>query len=237
MNLSCVIVDDEPLAREILAGFITPLPWVTLAGTFGNAFEALSFLNTHPVDALFLDIEMPEISGLALLRSLPQPPITVFTTAFRDYAFEGFELGVIDFLLKPIAQQRFNHALEKIADFLSLQKKEAGVERSQEHGESIFVKSGVEKIKLQLTDILFIQGLKDYAIIHSTAGKTVVKGSVKSMQELFPGPAFIRVHKSFIVAKSRIQRIARNRILMGEHAIPIGRVYRDELAKQIPGFS
>ncbi|WP_300600438.1 LytTR family DNA-binding domain-containing protein [Niabella sp.] len=236
MNLSCVIVDDEPLAREILTGFIAPLPGVNLAGVFDNALDALRFLKTHSVDALFLDIEMPEISGIALLRSLPHPPITVFTTAFRNYAFEGFELGVIDFLLKPIAQKRFYQSLEKITDFLSLQKKEAGLEWSQEHGASIFVKSGVEKIKLVLADILFIQGLKDYAIIYSTRGKTVVKGSVKSMQELFPEPAFIRVHKSFIVAHSRIQRISRNRILIGEHAIPIGRIYREELGKRMPGF-
>ncbi|MCF3108803.1 response regulator transcription factor [Niabella sp. CC-SYL272] len=237
MILNCVIVDDEPLAREILAGFIGPLPGVMLAGAFGNAFEALHFLKTHPVDALFLDIEMPEISGIALLRSLPQPPITVFTTAFRDYAFEGFELGVIDFLLKPIAQERFLRSLEKITDFLALQKKEAGLERNPGHDESIFVKSGVEKIKLVLTDILFIQGLKDYAIIHSISGKTVVKGSVKSMQELFPEPFFIRVHKSFIVACHRIRRISRNRILIGGHSIPIGKVYREQLLKQLPGFS
>lgn len=237
MNLNCVIVDDEPLAREILTGFIAPLKEVTLAATFDNAFEALHFLKINPVDVLFLDIEMPEISGIALLRSLPQPPITVFTTAFRDYAFEGFELGVIDFLLKPIAEHRFSQALEKITDFLSLQKKEAGLEQSEEHLGSIFVKSGVEKIKLVLADVLFIQGLKDYAIIHSTTGKTVVKGSVKFMQELFPGPAFLRVHKSFIVAQSRIQRISRNQILIGGHAIPIGKVYREELGKQIPGFS
>lgn len=237
MNLRCVIVDDEPLAREILAGFIAPLPWVTLAGVFSNALDALRYLKEHPVDALFLDIEMPEISGIALLRSLPQPPITVFTTAFRDYAFEGFELGVIDFLLKPIAQSRFYRSLEKIRDFLLLQKKGANLERNPEGSGFIFVKSGVEKIKLLLADVIFIQGLKDYAIIHSTTGKTVVKGSVKSMQELFSGPAFLRVHKSFIVARDRIQRISRNRILIGEHSIPIGKVYRDDLNKQLPGLS
>lgn len=236
MKLSCVIVDDEPLAREILTGFIAALPRLTLAGSFGNALEARHYLKEHPTDALFLDIEMPEISGISLLRSLPQPPVTVFTTAFRNYAFEGFELGVIDFLLKPVAQSRFNQSVEKIMDFLALQKIGADLERNRDGAAFIFVKSGVEKIKLFLADILFIQGLKDYAIIHSVAGKTVVKGSVKSMQELFPGPAFIRVHKSFIVAQSRIQRISGNRIMIGEHLIPIGKVYREELGKWIPGF-
>lgn len=227
--LTCVIVDDEPLAREILTGFMTTLPWVKLIGSFSNGREALRFLNEHPVDALFLDIEMPDISGIALLEKLQHPPVTVFTTAFRNYAFEGFELGVIDFLLKPIAQKRFNQAIDKIVDFLSLQQKAANLEINRETTGSILVKSGVDRIKLNLSDIIFIQGLKDYAIIHTGIGKTVVKGSVKHMQELFPEPLFTRVHKSFIVAREHIRRISKNRIIIGEHFIPIGRVYREQV--------
>lgn len=237
MKLNCVIVDDEPLARDILAGFISQLPWMRLCGSFSNAFDALQYLKEHPVDALFLDIEMPELSGIDLLQSMDSPPITVFTTAFRDYALEGFELGVIDFLLKPIAQKRFNQSVEKITDFLNLQKKQTDLEKDKEAMEFIFVKSGVEKIKLLFSDIIFIQGLKDYAIIHTNNGKTVVKGSVKSMQALFVEPAFIRVHKSFIVAKARINRIVRNRILIGEHVIPMGKFYREDLMKEISNGS
>ena len=233
--LSCVIVDDEPLAREILAGYIEQLGAIKLSGSFNNAPEAMQFLQRQAVDVLFLDIEMPEISGIEFLKSLKTPPITVFTTAFRDYAFEGFELGVIDFLLKPISQARFRVAMEKIKDFLSLKTDDARFEISRDAPDFIFVKSGVQKIKLFFSDVSYIQGLKDYAIIHAATGKIVIKGSVKSMQQLFPDPQFIRVHKSFIVAKSKIRRIEKNRIIIGDHQIPIGRNYRVDMERKIAG--
>ncbi|MCH5686991.1 LytTR family DNA-binding domain-containing protein [Niabella sp. W65] len=173
------------------------------------------------------------MSGITLLKSLEQPPLTVFTTAFRDYAFEGFELGVIDFLLKPVSEKRFNQSMEKITEFLSLQKNDANLETNSGNREYIFVKSGVEKIKLLLSEIIFIQGLKDYAIIQTATDKIVVKGSVKFMQELFPEPDFIRVHKSFIVAVSRIRKIARNQIIIGKYGIPIGRSYRNDLERRM----
>ena len=231
--LNCLIIDDEPLAREILTGYIEPLETVNLAGSFNNAFDALEYLKNRTVDVIFLDIEMPEMTGIDFLRSLDQPPITVFTTAFRDYAFEGFELGVIDFLLKPISQTRFQLALEKINDFLSLKTANADLELSNETPEFIFVKSGVQKVKLFFADVTHIQGLKDYAIIHAKTGKIVIKGSIKFMQELFPAHLFIRVHKSFIVSKSRVTRIEKNKIIMDGHHIPIGRNYKEELDKEI----
>jgi len=229
--LSCVIIDDEPLAQEILAGYIGQEP-LRLLGCFNNAFEGQAFLKDHAVDVLFLDIEMPEMNGIALLRSLAHPPITVFTTAFRDYAFEGFELGVIDFLLKPISRERFKLAVEKVRDFLALKRDDAGLEPARDAPGYIFVKSGVERIKLFFAEVTHIQGLKDYAIIHTASGrKIVIKGSIKYMHQQFPETAFIRVHKSFIVAKDKIRRIERNRILIGEHPIPIGRNYKEEVEK------
>ncbi|SEL26656.1 LytR/AlgR family response regulator transcription factor [Parapedobacter koreensis] len=230
--LNCAIVDDEPLAQEILAGYMASLDRVQLVGRFSNAFDARAFLEDHTVDVLFLDIEMPEMSGIDFLKSLPHPPITVFTTAFRDYAFEGFELGVIDFLLKPIAKPRFLLALEKIRDFLSLKTEDADFELSRDTPEFIFVKSGVRQIKLFFADVTHIQGLKDYAIIYAASGKIVVKGSIKFMQKLFPSPRFIRVHKSFLVAMDKIKRIEKNRIIIGDHQIPIGRNYKDEMGKK-----
>jgi len=231
--MTCVIIDDEPLAREILAGYMKKLEYVNLVGSFNNAIDAQEFLKTNKVDTLFLDIEMPEMSGIDLLRSLPHAPITVFTTAFRDYAFEGFELGVIDFLLKPISLSRFMASLEKIKDFLSLKANNADFEVDSGEPAFIFVKSGVQKIKLFFADVTHIQGLKDYAIIHAITGKIVVKGSVKSMQQLFPAAQFIRVHKSFIVAKEKIRRIEKHRIIIGDHQIPIGRNYKEELERKI----
>lgn len=234
--LNCVIIDDEPLAREVLAGYMDQLDHVKLAGSFNNAFDAQEFLKDNTIDALFLDIEMPEMSGIDLLKSLSNPPITVFTTAFRDYAFEGYELGVIDFLLKPISRARFLVSLEKIRDFLLLKADDVDFEMRSDDPEFIFVKSGVQKIKLFFADVTYIQGLKDYAIIHTVTSKIVIKGSVKSMQELFPEPRFIRVHKSFIIAKESIKRIEKNRILIGDHQIPIGRNYKEDLERKIPGI-
>jgi len=233
--LNCVIIDDEPLAREVLAGYMDQLDHVKLVGSFSNAFDAQGFLTDNTVDALFLDIEMPEMSGIDLLKSLPNPPITVFTTAFRDYAFEGYELGVIDFLLKPVSRARFLVSLEKIKDFLSLKADDAGIEMSSDEPEFIFVKSGVQRIRLLFDDVTHIQGLKDYAIIHTATDKIVTKGSVKSMQELFPESQFIRVHKSFMVSRDKIRRIEKNRIIIGDHQIPIGRNYKEELERKISG--
>jgi DNA-binding LytR/AlgR family response regulator len=232
--LGCVIIDDEPLAQEILAGYIEQES-LRLLGCFNNALDGQAFLKDHPVDVLFLDVEMPEMNGIELLRSLAQPPITVFTTAFRDYAFEGFELGVIDFLLKPISLARFRVAVEKVKDFLALKREDAGLEAAKDAPEYVFVKSGVQRIKLYFAEVTHIQGLKDYAIIHAAKGKIVIKGSVKHMQQLFPGDGFIRVHKSFIVAKDKVRRIERNRIIIGEHQVPIGRNYKEEVERRILG--
>ncbi len=233
--LKCVIVDDEPLAREVLTGYMEADAELNLAGSFGNAPDALSYLKAHSVDVLFLDIEMPEMSGLDLLRALDLAPITVFTTAFRNYAFEGFELGVIDFLLKPISYARFRHALDKVRDFLQLKEQNTNLEQNltEEKPDFIFVKSGVQRVRLAFDDITYIQGLKDYAIIHTGAGKVVIKGSVKAVLEIFPPARFLRVHKSFIVGIDKIRRIERNRIVWGNHQIPIGRNYREEVMQVI----
>lgn len=233
--LSCLIIDDEPLAREVLAGYIASLDTVCVAESFSNAFDALRYLESHTVDVLFLDIEMPEMNGIDFLKSLKHPPITVFTTAFRDYAFEGFELGVIDFLLKPVSRARFQLSLDKISDFLSLKTSDTDLEASNEAPEFIFVKSGVNRVKLFFADVMYIQGLKDYAIIHSITGKIVTKGSIKHMQDLFPAHLFIRVHKSFIVSKSRVGRIQKNKIIIGDHQIPIGRNYKEDLERNVMG--
>lgn len=228
--LQCVIIDDEPLAREILEEYLQK-SGVTGAVHFGNARDALAYLRTHGPDVLFLDIEMPEMNGIDFLKSLSQPPVTVFTTAYRDYAFEGYELGVIDFLLKPISYARFRHALEKVRDFLQLKEQNADLEQtpSEEKPDFIFVKSGVQRVRLAFDDISHIQGLKDYAIIHTGTGKVVIKGSVKAMLDIFPPPRFLRVHKSFIVAVDKIRRIERNRIIWDAHQIPIGRNYKEEV--------
>lgn len=232
--LQCVIIDDEPLAREILEEYLQK-SGVTNAVQFSNARDALAYLQTHEPDVLFLDIEMPEMNGIDFLKSLVRPPVTVFTTAYRDYAFEGYELGVIDFLLKPIAYPRFQHALEKVRDFLQLKEQNTNLEQnlSEETPDFIFVKSGVQRVRLAFEDVSHIQGLKDYAIIHTSNGKVVIKGSVKAMLDIFPPARFLRVHKSFIMAIDKIRRIERNRIIWGNYQVPIGRSYKEEVMRLI----
>jgi DNA-binding LytR/AlgR family response regulator len=232
--LQCVIIDDEPLAREILEEYLQKSE-ITGTVQFSNARDALAYLQTHEPDVLFLDIEMPEMNGIDFLKSLSQPPVTIFTTAYRDYAFEGYELGVMDFLLKPISYARFRHALEKVRDFLQLKEQNTNLEQnlSEEKPDFIFVKSGVQRVRLAFDDISHIQGLKDYAIIHTGSGKVVIKGSVKAMLDIFPPTRFLRVHKSFIMAVDKIRRIEKNRIIWGAHQIPIGRNYKEEVMRVV----
>ncbi|GAB3706018.1 LytTR family DNA-binding domain-containing protein [Spirosoma flavus] len=239
--LKCVVIDDESLAREVLESYLSRLDFVELIRQFGNALEARSYLESNDADVLFLDIEMPGMNGIDFLKSLSQPPITVFTTAYRNYAFEGFEMGVIDFLLKPIAYPRFLQAIEKIQDFLSLKEQNARLENTAAgvptdllKDDSVFVKSGVQRIKLNFSDVVYIQGLKDYAIIYTLTGKIVIKGSIKAMHDIFPENRFIRVHKSFIVAVSRVTRIERNRLILTDsQQIPFGRNYKEEVEKSL----
>ncbi|KAA5549167.1 LytR/AlgR family response regulator transcription factor [Adhaeribacter rhizoryzae] len=231
--LRFVVVDDEPLALEILDGYLKKMGGVQSVTLFSKAREALHYLENNKADVLLLDIEMPEITGLAFLEQLSEPPLTIFTTAYRNYAYEGFELGVIDFLLKPISFQRFATAIDKVRDFLSLKKQDTQLEPGEPAPEFIFVKSGVNRIKLYFNEVTHIQGLKDYAIIHTGKEKIVIKGSIKMVQEMFPPSLFIRVHKSFLVLSKAIKRIERNRIVMDNHQIPIGRNYREAVERKI----
>lgn len=231
--LKFVIIDDEPLAREVLEGYLKLMHDVDSVSLFSNAENALVHLRSEPADVLLLDIEMPHMTGIEFLQKLSDPPLTIFTTAYRNYAFEGFELGVIDFLLKPIAFQRFSAAIDKVRDFLALKSHNTQLESDPLAREFIFVKSGVKRIKLQLDEITHIQGLKDYAIIYTPTEKIVIKGSVRMVQEMFPPSLFIRVHKSFLVSRKALKRIERNKIILAGSQIPIGRNYRENLDKEI----
>ncbi len=235
--MNCIIVDDEPLACDVLQDHLLKVDYIQLSNTFHNAADALTFLEHNKIDLLFLDIEMPEMTGIELLRKLQQPPLTIFTTAYRDYAYEGYELGVIDFLLKPVSFARFVHSMEKVRDFLALKEQNTLLEKDSDILGSVFVKSGVQKVKLNFDEVTHIQGLKDYAIIHHTNGKVVIKGSIKSMHDIFPEKYFMRVHKSFIVAKNKIIRIAKNKIILKNFQVPVGRNYKEEMEKFTGGKS
>lgn len=233
--LKFVVVDDEPLALEVLDGYLKKMNDVHSVSLFSHTGDALRHLENYQADILLLDIEMPEMTGIQFLKTLSDPPLTIFTTAYRNYAFEGYELGVIDFLLKPISFKRFDQAITKIREFLDLKAQHNHIENTPpgENTDFVFVKSGVQRIKLQFNDVTYIQGLKDYAIVYTHSGKILLKGSIKAMLDIFPQKRFIRVHKSFIVAIQKITRIERNHIVLNGHQIPIGRNFKDQLEKAI----
>lgn len=229
--LKIVAIDDEPLALEVIEGHLKKTADISSVSLFSNVNDALHYLENQQIDVLMLDIEMPEITGIEFLKKLSDPPLTIFTTAYRNYAFEGFELGVIDFLLKPISFQRFSSAMNKIKDFLFLKTQDAQLEKDEIAPEFIFVKSGVKRIKLYFNNVTHIQGLKDYAIIHTKEERIVTKGSIKMMQDLFPLVLFTRVHKSFLVANAAVKRLERNKIIIGNYQVPLGRSYREDVEK------
>ena len=236
MTYSVIIIDDEPLSHEVLQNYISRLPALEPAGNFYNAADARQYLETHRTDIILLDIKMPEITGIDFLRSLTEKPITIFITAFRDYALEGFELGVIDYLLKPVQFNRFAIAINRAIDFLQLVNGGNAVDTEQKenpHSFELLIKDGNRKIVIDYREIIFAQGLKDYTILQTGNRKYVVKGSVKTFENYLPGEFFIRVHKSFIVARHTIKIIHKNKIEIGDIIIPIGRIYKEAVEQYL----
>lgn len=230
MSFSIIIIDDEPYSHKVLQSHIGKIPQLQLKANFFNASDARTWLDTNRVDIILLDIKMPEISGLDFLRSLPEKPLTIFITAFRDYALEGFELGVIDYLLKPVQFNRLEMAISRAIDFLQLVNMANAIdtgEKTKDKDYEILVKEGNRKTVIDYRDIIYAQGLKDYTILQTSKKKFVVKGSVKTMEKYLPGDFFMRVHKSFIIAKSRIRLVHKNKIELEEISIPVGRHFKE----------
>jgi DNA-binding LytR/AlgR family response regulator len=226
MSFSVIIIDDEPYSHKVLQTHIAKIPRLQLKASFFNASDARTWLEANKTDIILLDIKMPEISGLDFLRSLTEKPITIFITAFRDYALEGFELGVIDYLLKPVQFNRLEMAINRAIDFLQLVNMANAID-SEEKNFEILIKEGNRKTVIDYRDIIYAQGLKDYTILQTGKKKYVVKGSVKSMENYLPANFFIRVHKSFIVARNKIRLVHKNKIELEEITIPVGRHFKE----------
>jgi len=230
MSYTVIIIDDEPYSHKVLQNHIAHMPQLQLKASFFNAADARAWLDNNKTDIILLDIKMPEISGLEFLRSLAEKPITIFITAFRDFALEGFELGVIDYLLKPVQFNRLEMAISRAIDFLQLVNTANAID-SQEKETSknfeILIKDGNRKTVIDYRDIIYAQGLKDYTILQTAKKKYVVKGSVKTMEHYLPGEFFMRVHKSFIVAKHKIRIVHKNKIELEDILIPVGRLYKE----------
>jgi DNA-binding LytR/AlgR family response regulator len=229
MMLSCMIVDDEPLAHKVLLDYIKRTDMLLVVKQAFSAAEAREYLSMHTIDILFLDIEMPEETGVALLRSLPQKPVTIFTTAYINYSLEGFELGVMDYLVKPMRYERFETAVKRAADFIELFKLKSNIESEKNKNDSLLIKTGKRRKTIGKNQVTHVQALKDYVIIYCGEEKYVVRSTMKEMEELLGTADFIRVHKSFIIAKQKANFYAGEKIEFNGFEIPVGRKYRKDV--------
>ena len=248
-KLRTLIVDDEKPAVELLAAYVAKIPELELAGTAHSAIAARTILNEKPIDLLFLDIQMPDLTGLELLKMLKNPPATILTTAYSEFALDGYELDVVDYLLKPIEFERFLKAVNKVSPSPTLPQGE-GVSPSssaridagrlssplgggREGASYFFVKTDHQIVKVNFRDILFIESLREYVRIHTPAERIVARLSLQRLEELLPSQNFIRIHRTYIVNIEQVQKIEGNLLYIGKERLPISKGKREEFLKFI----
>lgn len=233
MNIKCLVVDDEPLARSLLSDYVKKVPFLTLVATAENALEAMKVLRENTIDLIFLDIQMPELTGINMLKALQQKPMVILTTAYSDYALESYELDVVDYLLKPITIERFLKGVEKVSN--RLQEVETPVIPQAQPPAFFFVKDGTRLVKVMLEDILYVEGLKDYVTIHTPKQKIVSLQRLKALEDQLPSAQFIRIHNSYIISLHAISAIHKGDVQIGTVRLPISDSYkksfRDWVAK------
>jgi two-component system LytT family response regulator len=233
--INCVIVDDEPLAREGIGSYVREIDFLHLAASCENPVELMNVLGDSHVDLIFLDIQMPKMNGIDFLKMVQNPPMVILTTAYPSYALEGFQLNVLDYLLKPITFDRFFKAANKARDYQRLLTSSSGAEMQGSGGDAdyFFIKSGSKYEKIQLNDILYIQGMQNYVTIHTTKGKYLTLLYLKNLETSLDSKLFIRVHKSYIVSVNKIDGIEGNEIFMQSNRIPMSRNYREQVIGQV----
>lgn len=232
MKIKCLVVDDEPLAIRLIENHISKIDALEVVGTCSNALKAFEIINTQQVDLLFLDIKMPNISGVDFIKTLKNPPKTIFTTAYRDFAIESYDLEVIDYLLKPITFERFFKSVDRF--LRETQAREYGMSSKNNKEKAvddfIVVKSGSKYCKISLNDILYIESLKDYIKIHTSDGKSIVsKYKIGDFEQDLIGKSFLRIHRSFIVNQEKITAFTINDIEMGAVQIPVGSSHKEKV--------
>lgn len=239
-KIKCLAVDDEPLALSVLQKYIAAIEGLELLGSCANAVQALQMLQQHPVDLMFLDIQMPQIMGTDFIRTLKKSPKIIFTTAYRKYAVEGFELDAVDYLLKPISFERFLKAVNKVLQ-TDMQAPDSAFHTTDIISESsnscLYVRADRKMVKVLLNDILYIEGLSDYIKIITTAKTIVTKHLLSSLDETLPKDAFIRIHRSFIIAINKIDSFNADTIQIGKKELPIGRLYKHDVNKLLNASS
>ncbi len=230
MKINCIIVDDESLARKGLEKYVKEIEDLELKGVCKNAMQANTIINNEKIDLLFLDIEMPMISGIDFLNSLKHTPKIIFTTAYSEYAIESFEFDVVDYLVKPISFERFLQAANKAYRFISDKPPTVIQGKTEEKEEEfIFVKTDKQLVKILLKNILFVESMQNYIRIHTIDNSHITLVPLKKVFDILPEKDFIQVHKSYVISKSKVEAIVGNQILMGAHKIPIGRSLKEEV--------
>ncbi|MGF7040925.1 LytR/AlgR family response regulator transcription factor [Mucilaginibacter lappiensis] len=224
MVLKCIAIDDEPLALRLVSEYISRFPALQLVKTFDDAISGAEFLKTKPVDLLFIDINMPDITGIDLVRSLPVKPIVIFTTAYKNFAYEGFELEALDYILKPIDFKRFEKAVEKAIDYYRYKNKTT----NEPTEESLYVYSEYRMVKIELSTIEYIESMEDYIKIHLTNAKTVLTlMPLKKVLEKLPADKFQRIHRSYIVPVNKIRSIQNRKVKLTDIELPVSESYQD----------
>jgi DNA-binding LytR/AlgR family response regulator len=233
MKNRCIIVDDEPPARELLASYVSRLENFEIVGQFGNALETFSILQGGSIDLMFLDIQMPGMSGLELIRSLRYVPSVILTTAFRDYATEGFDLDVCDYLVKPVSFERFMKAVSKYHQYSPRFFADESA-KSDFQPAYVFIKVNKEQIKIFLDDILYIESIKDYLRIHTKSKSYITYLRLNYMLEKLPESSFVRIHKSYIVSVKCIRAFRSGSVRIDDKELPVGRFYKKNFLDNLP---
>lgn len=231
--INCVIIDDEPLAREGLASYVREIDFLHLVATCQNPLELIKLMNQHHIDLIFLDIQMPKMNGLDLLKAVQQPPIVVITTAYPTYALEGFQLNVLDYLLKPITFDRFFKSVKKASDYHHLLNRSTDPAATDPTSDYFFIRCGSKYEKIHFDQILYIEGMQNYITIYTAKGKFVTLLYLKNLEENLDSRKFIRVHKSYIVSVDKIEAIEAGEICIQSHRIPMSRNYREQVLQQV----
>lgn len=231
--MKCIIVDDEPIAREGVEILIRELPELTLMGSFGSAESASNYIRKYPVDLIFLDIQMAGASGLDFARNIPKHTLVIFITAYSEYALKSYEVDAVDYLVKPFEPGRLQRAIEKAAAYHALLLKAEKDEIGTSGAEYIFVRSERRYFKVHYDDILFIEGLKDYVIIQTESKRIITKMYLSTIHELLPSEMFFRINKSYIVNLDKIESFDNNDVCIANYEIGIGNTYREDFYKTI----
>lgn len=232
MNIRCLIVDDEPLAVRLISSYIQQVPGLEIAAACNNAIDAFEILREQKIDLLFLDIKMPKLIGTDFLRSISNPPKVIFITAYRDYALDGYELDIVDYLLKPVSFTRFMKAVSKATKLISLNNNFSSINTEPNNNKDSFLYFKIDKEmqKVLLHEILFIESSKEYVRLHLEKGKSLlVKQGLSSLEKLLSPHRFLRVHRSYIVTIEKITSFTNSHIIINDYKIPIGRLYKNEV--------